>query len=281
MIFDLINSRNLNKPNPLVMVDARANSDESFETCLGSGWRVHAFEPDPERRKQLSEIHGENSSLSVSPHAISLSDGDLVALSGSSGSNSVRTTRIDTYLRTRGIEEVDFLKIDNKGDGYFALQTFPFEELLPSAVLVGYDDLKTVPRGYSAHDIATFMAQAGLNIWVSEWHPIARRATEPDWCRMVRYEISLELSSSWGNLLGFREDVVDDAMADALALRLQFGAKTDNGVTSVARPKSRNNSMSVRVVKSFVRLVSKVSERRASQLYRAFRGGYRKMKKIS
>src|SRR3546814_10935540 len=99
-----------------------------------------------------------------------------------------RATRTDTLfpyttLFRSDIDGVDFLKVDTEGHDLFVLQGFPWERFRPAVIECEFEDAKTVPLGYTFHDMARFLLAKGYRVLVSEWHPIIRSGVRPDWRR--------------------------------------------------------------------------------------------------
>ena len=294
LIFGLIGSSVGHEDGPPVMVDVGANFGNSLDIYLSRGWKVHAFEPDPDNRSKLLSIYGGNDLLSVSTDAVSLTDGETLSFYASDESTgisslsafteghrektTVNTTRLDTYLRERKLSRVDFLKIDVEGHDYFALQTFPFDRLQPAAVIVEYEDKKSLPLGYDVHEMANFLESGGYHVWVSEWHPIIRYGIAHDWRRLVRYRGDLELSSGWGNLIGFKNNFADDEIAREVALRVRYGRNTAHGVRGITKNPGTNSPRMVRIAKFLIRQIGKISEKKAAKVYVKLRGLRRRLR---
>src|SRR3546814_14166191 len=68
-----------------------------------------------------------------------------------------------------------------------------------SSDLCEFEDVKTVPLGYTYHDMAGFPLEQGYRVYVSEWHPIVRYGIRHDWRRLVPYPCELSDPSAWGN----------------------------------------------------------------------------------
>lgn len=294
LIFGLIGSSVGHEDGPPVMVDVGANFGNSLDIYLSRGWKVHAFEPDPDNRSKLLSIYGGNELLSVSADAVSLIDGERLSFYASDESTgisslsafteghrektTVTTTRLDSYLRDKKLSRVDFLKVDVEGHDYFALQTFPFDRFQPAAVIVEYEDKKSLPLGYDVHEMATFLEVAGYHVWVSEWHPIVRYGIAHDWRRLVRYQGQLELSSGWGNLIGFKDNFGDEEIAREVALRVRYGQNTVHGVSVIPKSPGKNGPRLVRIAKFLVRQFGKISEKKAAGLYVKLRGLRRRLR---
>ncbi|MCV7030341.1 FkbM family methyltransferase [Mycobacterium sherrisii] len=198
---------------PGTMLDVGAHQGYSAAPFLVRKWTVYAFEPDPANRAILSKRFP---NLTIDPRAISERDGDEVQLFTSDVSTgistlspfhsthtpttTVRTVRLDTYIREHGIEQVDFLKTDTEGFDLFVLRTFPWDTLHPKAVVCEFEDNKTTRLGYDVHDIARFLQQQGYSIVVSEWEPITQYGVRHTWRRFARYPTELG-GDTWGNLI--------------------------------------------------------------------------------
>jgi FkbM family methyltransferase len=275
LIHDLLSSLLHETDSERIMFDVGANIGNSLDIYLSRGWKIYAFEPDPNNRDKLLELYGSNPRLHVSPCAISLVDGDVVSFYASEESTgisslspfteghqeiaTVETLRLDTFILQSNVNRVDFLKIDVEGHDFFALQSFPFNRLTPEAIIVEYEDKKTQPLGYTVHDMANFLIANSYHVWVSEWHPITRYGIAHDWRRLVRYKPSLDLQEGWGNLMGFRSDLSDQDLGAGAALRVRFGFGTSFGIqprqsTELVRRRSLST-----LARFLVRLTSSIS----------------------
>lgn len=67
-----------------------------------------------------------------------------------------------------------------------------------------FEDTKTVPLGYTFHDLSKYLVDKGYQVYVSEWHPITRYGIPHDWRALMRYPWELADPKGWGNLLAFR-----------------------------------------------------------------------------
>src|SRR3546814_14949014 len=85
-----------------------------------------------------------------------------------------------------------------------------------SSDLCEFEDVKTVPLGYTYHDMAGFPLEQGYRVYVSEWHPIVRYGIRHDWRRLVPYPCELSDPSAWGNLLAFRDPIDESVLAGAI-----------------------------------------------------------------
>src|SRR3546814_18645662 len=115
----------------------------------------------------------------------------------------VDTTTLSDVLADADIDGVDFLKVDTEGHDLFVLKGFPWERFRPAVIECEFEDAKTVPLGYTFHDMARFLLEKGYRVLVSEWHPIIRYGVRHDWRRLVAYPCEISDAVAWGNILAF------------------------------------------------------------------------------
>ncbi|MEM9084371.1 MAG: FkbM family methyltransferase [Pseudomonadota bacterium] len=225
-----------------LMIDVGANFGNSLDIYLGKGWEVHAFEPDPNNRQELLSTWPNCNRLIVNSDAVSNEAGKKVAFyasgesTGISGLSAfteghrkigeVETTTLADYYKSRGLSHIDFLKIDVEGFDKFVLDGFPWAVDKPEVVLAEFEDAKTIPLGYTMHDLANVLIQQGYSVYVSEWMPIIRYGIAHDWRQMLRYSPDLELGDTWGNLIGFYNDPGDEVVARLTKQSLKFDPDT-------------------------------------------------------
>jgi FkbM family methyltransferase len=206
---------------PGTMLDVGAHHGSSLTPFLKRGWTTHALEPDPANRAILSS---RCPGAMIDPRAVSEVDGEEVQLFTSdvstgistlspfhtthTATTTVQTVRLDTYLRERGVEQVDFLKTDIEGFDLFALRTFPWGSHHPKAVVCEFEDNKTIRLGHDVHDIAHFLEQQGYRVVVSEWEAIAEYGTRHRWRRFVRYPTDVA-GDGWGNLIAVEPSLLE------------------------------------------------------------------------
>lgn len=223
-----------------VMIDVGANFGNSCDVYLGKDWTVHAFEPDPDNRRELLKIWASCDRLIVNEEAVSDKSGQKVPFYASAESTgvsgmsaftnghkqigTVETVTLHDYCRKAGLEHIDFLKVDVEGFDKFVLDGFPWETNKPDVVLAEYDDAKTIPLGYSAHDLAKVMVGQGYVVYVSEWHPVIRYGIAHDWKQLIRYSDELDLSKTWGNMIGLREDPGPARLKELARRTIKFAA---------------------------------------------------------
>ncbi len=202
-----------------VMVDVGAQFGESFSPFRRQGWRILAFEPDPDPRKQeaLKALTGsevkivgcalaEHASASADFFASDVSTGISALVPFHASHRAVGKVVVSTLaleLARAELNRVDFLKIDTEGHDLFVLKGFPWErtELRPCAVLCEYEDAKTRPLGYTWQDLADYLVMQRYSVLVSEWKPIVRYGVRHDWIGLQRYPGARVNPEGWGNLI--------------------------------------------------------------------------------
>ena len=63
---------------PGVMIDIGAHHGESIAMFAESGWEIHAFEPDPENRKELEMRLGDHRKVVINANAVSDKNQELL-----------------------------------------------------------------------------------------------------------------------------------------------------------------------------------------------------------
>jgi len=204
------------------MVDVGAHVGTSLEPFARDGWRVIAFEPDPENRAALENRVGDWPDVEIDPRAASDKSGERVAFfrsnqsTGISGlhafddshshAGEVETIRLAEALSARGVDRVDFLKIDTEGHDLLVLQGFDWEtDAAPRVVVCEFEDHKTRPLGYRFDDLARFLESRGYRVLVSEWFPVTAYGARHRWRRFARYPCRLASEKAWGNLIATRD----------------------------------------------------------------------------
>jgi FkbM family methyltransferase len=224
-----------------IMIDVGAAYGHSLDIYLGKGWTVHAFEPDSNNRQRLLDTWPSCPRLLVNEEAVCDKSGLTVPFFRSEESagisslfaftpghrqvGEVTTTTLTDYYRKAGLGHVDFLKVDTEGFDKFVLDGFPWENDKPEVVLVEFEDAKTIPLGYSAHELAETLIGRGYTVYVSEWLPIVRYGPAHDWRRLISYSPELELDATWGNMIGFLEDPGEEKLRSLARQTLKFSAR--------------------------------------------------------
>lgn len=206
--------------NP-TMIDVGAHHGSAFKSFLEDGWSVHAFEPDPNNHEYIAERMLDKPGLTLSHLAVGNESGKRLSFYASEQSTGisslipfqkdhkevtqVSTIRLDDYISDKGIDSVDFLKIDTEGFDLRVLQGFPWDKINPTVIECEFEDAKTQKIGYDLHEQAQFLLDQGYSVFVSEWHPIVRYGIRHQWRQLNQYPTKNIGSTSWGNFLAFKE----------------------------------------------------------------------------
>lgn len=202
-----------------VMIDVGAHHGWSTRQFLDLGWSVVAYEPDPKNRAEFEKNIGANPHVQLSTNAVADKEEEAVQFfssdisSGISGlsafhsshlpTTTVRVITLHQDLKRRGVDRVDFLKIDVEGYDYFALKGFDWE-LRPRFTLYEFENRKTVPLGYTLADTSAYMAERGYKLLYSVWEPIIEYGQEHTWRGLFRSPPE-DAATCWGNVLCFRD----------------------------------------------------------------------------
>jgi FkbM family methyltransferase len=221
-----------------LMLDVGAHHGWSLQPFVKADWEVHAFEPDPANRKHLERRFGKSRNVTINTSAVDEKGGRVLPFytsgesTGISSLNNFRDTHetlgevptvsLRDYCRDKGIQRVDFLKIDVEGYDFFALKGFPWESTSPKFIIVEFEDLKTERLGYCWSDVADFLQVKGYTVLVSEWHPILRYGQPHDWRQLQRYPCRLANQDAWGNIIAFKEDLDLNELASRIRSSLTY-----------------------------------------------------------
>lgn len=211
----------LRREGPGLLVDVGAHFGSSLRRFADDGWRVIAIEPDPKNRAVLVERMQGRENVIVDARAIGERDGEILSLYTSDVStgisalapfhpshratSEVETVRLDTLLASAG--RVTALKTDLEGYDLLALRTFPWDRLHPRAVVCEFEDRKTVPLGYTYHDLGSYLVEQGYSVFVSEWFPVVEYGRRHRWRSLRRYPSELEDEAAWGNFIAVDADL--------------------------------------------------------------------------
>lgn len=224
------------------MIDVGAHIGGALAPFLDRDWRIFAFEPDNQNRAKLLERlakHRNKHLVSLDTRCVSnksqkgmsfFTSEQSTGISGLSAfhethveAQKVDITTLTEFFEDKPLPEVDFLKIDTEGHDLFVLQGFPWGRGTPSVIECEFEDTKTVPLGYTFHDLARFLVDKGYTVYVSEWHPIIRYGIRHDWRQLMRYPCELADPKGWGNLLAFRDPIDEQALVAAVKKVLKVG----------------------------------------------------------
>jgi FkbM family methyltransferase len=224
-----------------VMFDVGANIGKSSAVFRGKNWSVHAFEPEPNQRKDLETQFGDEKNLIINSEVatdVAERKGPFYASKVSRGISDISaftpghqqiatasTSTLEQYCQRNRITTIDFLNIDVEGVDILFTDGVPWNLMQPEVVLAAFEDTKTGPLGYTIHDMAQSLIEKSYSVYVSEWHPVTRHGTAHDWRRLVLYRPSLELSKTWGNLIAFSHDPGLEKLHELALRTLAFSAQ--------------------------------------------------------
>jgi FkbM family methyltransferase len=208
-----------------IMIDVGAHFGTTLEPFMNLGWTIHAFEPDPNNRKKLIDLVGNNSNVFINTEAVSNVTGLELSFyssklsTGISGLSNfhptheeltkVITVTLSDYISSRGFDKIDFLKIDTEGHDFFVLQGYDWDsQPNPSVIVCEFEDNKTVPLGYSYEKMGDFLVSKGYYVVMSEWKPIKEYGGSHKWLRLSDYPAKLNVTDSWGNFIAFKDSVM-------------------------------------------------------------------------
>jgi len=226
-----------------VMIDVGAHHGSALMPFLNKAWSVFAFEPDEKNRAKLIERLAKHKSkylVSLDTRCVSnktqkgvsfFTSEQSTGISGLSAfhethveAQKVDVTTLTEFFQDKPLPAVDFLKIDTEGHDLFVLQGFPWHRGQPAVIECEFEDTKTVPLGYTFHDLARFLVDKGYTVYVSEWHPIIRYGIRHDWRQLMRYPCELADPKGWGNMLAFRDPIDEKDLVAAVNKVLKVGA---------------------------------------------------------
>lgn len=230
--------------NGCVMIDVGAHFGSSFLPFLNQRWTIFAFEPDSNNRKRLLERLQDNpnrrfvfldkrclSNERISSAAFFSSEEStgISALSAFHDSHEesqrVDVTTLVDFFEERPMPEIDFLKVDTEGHDLFVLQGYPWSRGRPAVVECEFEDNKTIPLGYTMHDLANFLIEMNYTVYVSEWHPVIRYGIHHDWKGLTPYSPETSYSRSWGNFVAFRDGIDEETLRFAIVRHARLESK--------------------------------------------------------
>ena len=223
------------------MLDIGAHHGGSASYLDNLGWTVYCFEPDPKNRKKLVARLGKRPNVKIDTRAVSDKPANGVSFftsresPGISGLLSFRETHVETgkvdvttiaeISTDRGIEKVDFLKIDVEGFDFNVLKGVPWDKLKPDVIEAEFEDAKTLKLGHTYNEVCEYLVARGYAVYLSEWHPIVRYGIAHDWRQVVKWPSPLASKNAWGNILAFREDPGLEAVATAFQDCMKFNER--------------------------------------------------------
>jgi FkbM family methyltransferase len=205
------------------MIDVGAHHGESLEPYESIGWKIYAFEPDPENRKKISPSPG----TELFDLAISDSDDKQLILYTSEQSTGisslhpfhashkrsvvVTTKTLSSFCKEKQIKSIDFLKIDTEGFDLFVLKGAPLDTIKPIMIMCEFEDSKTAGLGYSYRDMGNYLLEKKYKVFMSEWYPIESYGGIHQWRKIGEYYAGskLEDPKAWGNFIAVRSGYYD------------------------------------------------------------------------
>ena len=213
------------------LIDVGAHYGGALAPFLYDGWQVYAFEPDINNRCKLTETFGQYSNIVIDPRAVSNTIKKDLPFYNSDVSTGISTlcpfhpshkeldVKVDTitlqsYIESQKIPAVDFLKIDVEGFDLFVLKGFPWSKMKPQVILAEFENRKTIPLGYTFHDIAKYLMNKGYKLLVSEWYPLIEYGLVHNWRRFETYPCELLDNEAAGNIIAVSDSKVFDNLLD-------------------------------------------------------------------
>jgi len=203
------------------MIDVGSHQGGSLANFAFDEWKVFAFEPDDNNREILIERYGKFPLVSIDQRAVSdknekniqfYSSDVSTGISGLSHfhpshkkSQRVETITLRAFIESSDITSVDFLKIDTEGFDLMVLKGVPWESFQPSVILCEFEDKKTVPLGYTFHDLAKYLTHRGYHLLISEWYPVVEYGRTHTWRCFLTYPCDLIDKDAYGNIIAIKD----------------------------------------------------------------------------
>jgi len=204
-----------------LLIDVGAHRGRVSLVFARKGWRIIAFEPEPENRAAFERNLADFDQVYCSPKAVTDVTGLRVPFYVSDEHNGihalkpfhethrlafdVETVCLNDVLAELGVASVTLLKVDIEGADFLVLKGFDFNKYRPELAMTEFmDDRSSRYFGYSHHDVVAYMAERGYGPFVSEWAPITEygRTGLGDshvWLQCAPYPLDHE--PAWGNLI--------------------------------------------------------------------------------
>ena len=201
------------------MIDVGASHGSFLLPFAENGWTVHAFEPNPESRAVLARRVSKYPAVTVHANAVSDKNTEKVLFYGSRLTSGIGTLtpfdpshepmgdvavcRLDNCLPAN--MPVDYMKVDTEGYDLFVLKGYPWTSSRPTVILCEFENKKSVPLGYTFHDLAKFLVDLNYSVLVSEYVPIQDYSVDPLWRQFRPYPCELVDDQDSGNLIAVKD----------------------------------------------------------------------------
>jgi FkbM family methyltransferase len=213
-----------------LMIDVGAHFGSSLAPFADCGWTVFAFEPDSNNRKRLLSSFNDFKNVVIDKRAISSTPQTAATLFTSSESTGISglsafhpshkpgekidVTTLELFFIENDVntQTLDFLKIDTEGFDLHVLRGIPWDKISPRLILCEFEDAKTIPIGYTFHDLAIYLKKKGYKLIVSEWYPIRKYGESHEWKRFNTYPCELDDPRGWGNILATNDDFLYNSL---------------------------------------------------------------------
>lgn len=206
-----------------VMVDVGAHYGSSLIPFAQKKWTIYAFEPNQENRKVLLKRIKNYRNIHVDSRAVSSESNKVLPFytsnvsSGISGLSSfheshikmgeVSTIRLDDFCIQKEIAKINFLKIDTEGYDLMVLKSYDWRELLhPDVIIAEFENKKTIPLGYTLHDLVSFLEKLDYKAIISEWFPIVQYGKRHKWKAFSLNAEDVINESAWGNIIAVKKE---------------------------------------------------------------------------
>jgi len=212
------------------LIDVGAATGDFAVPFAKKGWRIVAFEPEPNNYAILKKNLNKFEDVICIPKAVSDTSGEVpfYVSSRHGGIHSlkpfhpthrptarVKVVRLDDALADLRVEQISILKVDIEGADFLALKSFNFYKFRPDVVMCEFMDSRSFKNfGYTHHDVATFMSNHGYVAFVSEWGAMVEYASNdrlivpPKFLCCAPYP--LDHSPAFGNLIFVPSEHKDD-----------------------------------------------------------------------
>lgn len=212
------------------LIDVGAATGDFAVPFAKKGWRIVAFEPEPNNYSILKKNLKKYDDAICIPKAVSDTSGEVpfYVSSRHGGIHSlkpfhpthhqtarVKVVRLDEALADLHVEQISILKVDIEGADFLALKSFDFYKFKPNVVMCEFMDSRSFENfGYTHHDMATFMSNHGYTAFVSEWGSMVEYASNDRWIVPPKFlccaPYPLDHSPDFGNLVFVPSEQKDD-----------------------------------------------------------------------